>query len=345
MIKVVIVGDGYAAADLVRILSIHEGVQVVAITSVDNIGREFAEVYPSLTGVVEVALQETNLTELKKQADAAFLALPHGLSVPLVAELVESGIKCVDLGADFRLKDVKTYKKHYHLEHERPDLLQEAVYGIPEIYREQIKDSQIIANPGCFPTGAILGLAPLLRSGLISKYGIVVDSKSGVSGAGRGLSQNTHFCEVNDGFKAYGVGTHRHRPEIEQELSLAAGDKVSITFIPHLVPMSRGILTTAYAELRPGIKPDEVRRALVDSYSEERFVKVLPPGVFPQTKWVYGSNYVHLGAYVDPENNRVIIISAIDNLTKGAAGQAVQNFNLMFGFDEAEGLKSPGIFP
>lgn len=345
MIRVVIVGDGYAAADLVRILSIHEKVQVVSITSVDNVGRGFAEIYPSLTGLVDVTLRETDLKELKTQADAAFLALPHGLSVPLVAELVESGIKCVDLGADFRLRDVQTYKQHYHLEHERPDLLREAVYGIPEIYRDKIKEARIIANPGCFPTGAILGLAPLLRSGLISTRGIIVDSKSGVSGAGRGLNQTTHFCEVNEGFKAYGVGTHRHAPEIEQELSQAAGDKVSITFTPHLVPMSRGILTTAYAELSPGTGPDEIRKALEDSYSGERFVKVLPSGVFPQTRWVYGSNYVHIGVHVNPENGRVIIISAIDNLTKGAAGQAVQNFNLLFGLNESEALRIPGIFP
>jgi N-acetyl-gamma-glutamyl-phosphate reductase len=345
VIRVAIIGDGYAAADLVRILSIHEEVQLVAITSVDNIGQKISEVYPSLTGLVDITLQETDLDMVKTQAEAAFLALPHGLSVPIVAELAESGLKCVDLGADFRLKDVQTYKKHYHLEHERPDLLAEAVYGLPEIYRHEIKGARVIANPGCFPTGAILGLAPLLRAGLISTRGIIVDSKSGVSGAGRGLSRTTHFCEVNEGFKAYGVGTHRHAPEIEQELSMAAGEKVAITFTPHLVPMSRGILTTAYAELTQGTAPDEIRVALEDTYRDERFVKVLPAGNYPQTRWVYGSNYVHIGVHVNPDNGRVIVISAIDNLTKGAAGQAVQNFNLLFGLSESEALKNPGIYP
>lgn len=345
MIRVVIVGDGYAAADLVRVLSLHEKVRIAAVTSVDNVGRRISELYPSLTGLVDITLQETDLQQLKTQADAAFLALPHGLSVPIVSELAESGIKCVDLGADFRLKDVETYKKHYHLEHERPDLLREAVYGLPEIYRKEVKGARIVANPGCFPTGAILGLAPLLRAGLISTKGIIVDSKSGVSGAGRGLSRNTHFCEVNEGFKAYGVGNHRHAPEIEQELSAAAGEKVSITFTPHLVPMSRGILTTAYAEMKPGARPDEIRRVLEESYGSERFVKLLPPGTYPQTRWVYGSNYVHIGVYTNPDEGRVIVITAIDNLTKGAAGQAVQNFNLLFGLDEAEALKAPAIYP
>jgi len=345
VIRVVIIGDGYAAADLVRILSIHEEVQLVAITSVDNVGMKISEVYPSLTGLVDITLQATDLKELKQQADAAFLALPHGLSVPIVTELAESGVKCVDLGADFRLKDVQTYKEHYHLEHERPDLLQEAVYGLPEIYREQIKGARIVANPGCFPTGAILGLAPLLRSRLISTRGIIVDSKSGVSGAGRGLSRNTHFCEVNEGFKAYGVGTHRHAPEIEQELSVAAGEKVDITFTPHLVPMSRGILTTAYAQLNPGTAPEDIWKALEDTYGGERFVKVLPAGVYPQTRWVYGSNYVHIGIHVNPDNGRVIVITAIDNLTKGAAGQAVQNLNLLFNLDESQAIKHPGLYP
>ncbi|NLW43779.1 MAG: N-acetyl-gamma-glutamyl-phosphate reductase [Syntrophomonadaceae bacterium] len=345
MIRVVIIGDGYTAADLVRILSLHEKVRITAVTSVENVGAKLSELYPSLTGLVDITLQETDLDQLKTRADAAFLALPHGLSVPIVAELVESGIKCVDLGADFRLKDVEVYKKHYQLEHGRPDLLREAVYGLPEIYRQEVKTARIVANPGCYPTGAILGLAPLLRTGLISSKGIIVDSKSGVTGAGRGLSRNTHFCEVNEGFKAYGVGNHRHAPEIEQELSAAAGEKISITFTPHLVPMSRGILTTAYAEMKPGVRPDEIRGALEESYGSERFVKVLPAGTYPQTRWVYGSNYVHIGVFVNPDDGRVIVITAIDNLTKGASGQAVQNFNLLFGLDEAEALKAPAIYP
>lgn len=345
VIKVVIIGDGYAAADLVRILYGHEKVQIVSVTSADNVGRRFSEVYPSLTGMADITLQETDPSQLKKQGDVAFLALPHGLSVPVVAELIEGGVRCVDFGADFRLRDVNIYKQHYLLDHERPDLLQEAVYGLPELYREQIRNTRIVANPGCYPTGASLSLVPLLQNGLISTSGIIVDSKSGVSGAGKGLSQTTHFCHVNENFKAYGVGTHRHAPEIEQELSVAAGKQVNITFTPHLVPMNRGILTTAYGELRKGVKPHEIREAMEDFYQGERFVKVLPHGVYPETKWVYGSNYAHIGIYVNPDNGRVIIISAIDNLTKGAAGQAVQNFNLMLGLDEGMALQSPGLYP
>lgn len=345
MIKAVIIGDGYAAADLVRILSVHEHVQVAAITSTENIGRKFSDVYPHMTGLTDLTLKATDPSELRNEGEVAFLALPHGLSVPIVAEMLEGGVKCVDLGADFRLRDTDTYKKFYDLEHARPDLLSEAVYGLPEIYRSDVKACRIVANPGCYPTGAILGLAPLLRQKLISLGGIIVDSKSGVSGAGRSLSRNVHFCEVNEGFKAYGIGTHRHAPEIEQELSAAARDKVRITFTPHLVPMNRGILTTSYAELNPGVSPAEIRGAFEETYTGERFVKILPEGVFPQTKWVYGSNYVHIGIHVNPDTGRVIIISALDNLTKGAAGQAVQNFNLMFGLDESEALKIPGLYP
>ncbi|MGE5422674.1 MAG: N-acetyl-gamma-glutamyl-phosphate reductase [Ignavibacteriales bacterium] len=345
MVKVGIIGDGYTVADLMRIFAIHDHVDVKAITSTDNIGRRLTDVYPHLTGLSDIVLEATEPKRLVGKVDAVFLALPHGLSVPLVAELTEAGIKCVDLGADFRLRDPLIYKKYYHLEHERPDVLKQAVYGLPEIYRAEIIQTPVVANPGCYPTSAILPLAPLLKAGVISTIGIIVDSKSGVSGAGKGLSQNTHFCEVNEGLKAYGVGTHRHGPEIEQELSRAADTPIKITFTPHLIPMNRGILTTAYANLAEEVGTNEVRRALEEVYAGERFVKVLPEGVFPQTKWVYGSNYVHIGIHVDPETGRVILVSALDNITKGASGQAVQNFNLMFGLDEAEALKAPGIFP
>lgn len=345
MIQVAIIGDGYTAADLVRLLALHGEVKVDVITSADNVGRRFSDLYPHMTGIADLVMEPTRVGNLKGRVQAAFLALPHGLSVPLAAELTQAGIRCIDLGADFRLRDAALYKAYYHLEHQRPDLLEQAVYGLPEIYRHQIRGAAIVANPGCYPTGAILALAPLLRERVIEEEDIIVDSKSGVSGAGRGLSQNAHFCEAHESIKAYGVGVHRHQPEIEQELSEAAGRPIQITFTPHLVPMNRGILTTAYARMAEGVKADQVREVLVSAYAKERFVTVLPEGVYPQTKWVYGTNYVQIGLYVNEKSRRVIVISAIDNLTKGASGQAVQNLNLMFGLDEGAGLLMPGIFP
>jgi N-acetyl-gamma-glutamyl-phosphate reductase len=345
MIRVAIIGDGYTAADLVRILAVHRHTDLVAITSAEHVGRRFSELYPHLTGIADLVMEATDINRLRQIADAVFLALPHGMSVPLVAELVKSGIKCVDLGADFRLKDQMVYESHYHVTHERPDLLREAVYGLPELHRDDIKTASIIANPGCYPTGAILALFPLLRNQLISPRGIVVDSKSGVSGAGRSMVLTSHFCEVNEGVKPYGVGTHRHAPEIEQELSGAAGSEVKIAFTPHLIPQSRGILTTAYAQLHEDTRPEDVAAAYQEAYAGERFVNLLPAGVYPNTKWVYGSNYVLLGYYINQDAKQIIVMTAIDNLTKGASGQAVQNLNLMFGQDEDEALKGPGVFP
>jgi len=345
MVKVAVIGDGYTAADLARLLAFHGGAEISVITSADHVGRRFSDLYPHLTGIADIVMEPTRVDNLKGRVEAAFLALPHGLSVPLAAELARAGIRCIDLGADFRLRDAALYKEYYHLEHERPDLLAGAVYGLPEIYRDKIRDAAIVANPGCYPTGAILALAPLLRAGVIEAEDIIVDSKSGVSGAGRGLSLNSHFCEAHESIKAYGIGGHRHQPEIEQELSAAAGLPVQITFTPHLVPMNRGILTTAYARKAAGAAAASVREALVCAYAGERFVKVLPEGVYPQTKWVYGTNYVQIGLCVNEKNGRVIVVSAIDNLTKGASGQAVQNLNLMFGLDEGTGLLMPGIFP
>lgn len=345
MIKVAIIGDGYTAADLVRLLAGHSQAKITAITSTEHIGKKFHTVYPHLTGTLDVTLEETDAVSLAGKADAAFLALPHGLSVPIVQQLVETGVKCVDLGADFRLKDPAIYRKHYHLDHAAHDLLASAVYGLPERYREQIRKAAVVANPGCYPTSAILALAPLLQAGAVKSGGIIVDSKSGVSGAGRTLAQSSHFCEVNEGLKAYGVGTHRHQPEIEQELSAAAGTPVRITFTPHLIPMNRGILTTAYAEMAAGFNAQQIRTIMEETYHNEPFVHVLSAGVFPQTKWTYGSNHSFIGVYADDETGRVISVSAIDNLTKGASGQAVQNLNLLFGVDEGEGLKAPGVFP
>ncbi|MDD3364038.1 MAG: N-acetyl-gamma-glutamyl-phosphate reductase, partial [Syntrophomonas sp.] len=274
-----------------------------------------------------------------------FLALPHGLSVPMVKELSGAGIKCVDLGADFRLKDKKVYEKYYEIVHEAPEMLADAVYGLPELYRDKIRKTAIVANPGCFPTSAILPLAPLLKARVVESRGIIVDSKSGVTGAGKALKASSHFCEVNEGIKAYGVGSHRHGPEIAQELSVAAGETVGMIFTPHLVPMNRGILSTCYCRLRPGARAEQVREVLEDKYRNEYFVDVLPDGVMPHTKWVYGSNFVQIGVYADDESGNVILVSVLDNLCKGASGQAIQNLNLMLGIAESKGLCGAGVHP
>jgi len=345
MIPVGIIGDGYTAAELVRVLSTHRRARVATVFSTENIDKGFAQVYPHLLRFSEVICEKADIDKLKRECQVVFLALPHGLSVPIVRELIGSGVRCIDLGADFRLKDPKVYEEYYEVTHEAPELLGVAVYGLPEIYREKIRETMIVANPGCFPTGAILALAPLLKEGLVETENIVIDSKTGVSGAGRSLKLASHFCEVNEGVKAYSVGSHRHAPEIAQELSFAAGQEVEITFTPHLIPMSRGILTTAYVKLRPGVSEEQVRRAFADQYADEHFVRVLPEGTYPHTRWVYGSNFVDIGIFVDDKKRRAIIISAIDNINKGASGQAVQNFNIMFGFEETEALDFAGIFP
>jgi N-acetyl-gamma-glutamyl-phosphate reductase len=345
MYKVGIIGDGYTAAELLRIMAGHDELQTVAITSTENIGRQIARMYPHLGAFTDLVCEATDLEGLKKSCDAVFLALPHGLSVPLVQELSGAGVLCVDLGADFRLKDQRVYEKYYGLVHTAPMMLAQAVYGIPELYRQEIRGAQIVANPGCYPTSAILPLAPLLAEGIIESQGIIVDSKSGVSGAGKALQASSHFCEVNEGIKAYGLGSHRHGPEIAQELSLAAGQPINMIFTPHLVPMNRGILSTCYCRLRPGIRARQVREVLEDKYRQEFFVDILPAGLFPHTKWVYGSNMVQIGIYADENTGNVILVSALDNLCKGASGQAIQNLNLMLGIEESKGLRFAGVHP
>lgn len=345
MYKTGIIGDGYTAAELLRLMAGHDQARAVCIFSTENIGRPITEVYPQLTGFTDLVCQATDLDLIKQECDAVFLALPHGLSVPVVKELIEAGVKCIDLGADFRLKDAAIYEKYYEKVHEAPEMLKDAVYGLPELYRDKISQAMVIANPGCFPTSAILPLAPLLQEGLVEPEGIIVDSKSGVSGAGKGLRSTSMFCEVNEGVRAYGVGTHRHGPEIAQELSFAAGQKVKMIFTPHLVPMNRGILTTSYSRLRPGVKAEQIREALAAKYRDEFFIRIMAPGNMPSTRWVYGSNFLDIGIYADDESGNVILVSALDNLTKGASGQAIQNFNIMMGIDEGKGLKLAGVNP
>lgn len=345
-IKAGIVGaTGYAGAELVRILSAHPDVELTALASRNYAGRPFSEVYPHLYKYVIQHCRELDVPALAGECDVVFTALPHGHAVPVALQVLAAGKKFIDLGADFRFRQPGVYEQWYKVQHEAPDLLKKTVYGLPEIHREKIKTASLVGNPGCYPTSVILALAPLLKGGLADTGTVVADSKSGVSGAGRGLALGTHFSEVNENFRAYNVGVHRHTPEIEQELSGLAGEDMIISFTPHLTPMNRGILSTVYARLNRPMSLEEVRSVYEDFYRGEFFVRLLPPGMLPQTKAVTGSNHCDVAPVVDPRTGRVVVVSAIDNLVKGAAGQAVQNMNLMFGLPETAGLDRPGLYP
>lgn len=345
MIRIGILGDGYTAEELVRILCRHPNVELVEVTTIEHIGQEFAKIYPNLERYAKVRCVKLDLPDLVQRCDLVFVALPHGLAVPVVREVVGQGKKVVDLGADFRFRDKNTYEAWYHVEHTAPELLAAAVYGLPEIYGEKIKTASVIANPGCYPTTAILGLAPALQAGLIDLDSIVIDSKSGVSGAGRTLALGSHFSECNENLKPYNVGGHRHTPEIEQELSALAGRPVTVSFSPHLIPMTRGMLSTIYSRLNKTVSLAEVQALYRKFYAGKFFVRILEPGELPQTKRLAGSNHCDIGLVVDQRTGRLVIMSALDNLVKGASGQAVQNMNLMFGFPEAQGLEYPGLYP
>lgn len=345
-IKVGVIGaTGYAGAELVRILSAHPHTQLVALTTQSYGGKAFCEVYPHLYKHVSLACRELDMPALAAKADIIFAALPHGHAISVAQEVLKQGKRFIDLGADFRFDDRKVYEQWYKIDHTAPELLEQAVYGLPEINRDKIQSAAIVGNPGCYPTSVILGLAPLLRHGLIVTDTVVVDSKSGVSGAGRGLSIGTHFCEVNENFRAYNVAAHRHTPEIEQELGKLAGKEMVISFTPHLTPINRGILSTIYSKLKEEMTLEQVRSIYEEFYRSEYFVRLLPPSILPQTKAVAGSNHCDVVPVVDPRTGRVVVISAIDNLIKGAAGQAVQNMNLMFGLPETTGLDRPGLYP
>ncbi|MDO8446931.1 MAG: N-acetyl-gamma-glutamyl-phosphate reductase [Deltaproteobacteria bacterium] len=345
MLKVAIVGaSGYTGVELIRLLSNHPEIEITAVTSEQSAGKRIAEVFTSLSGVFEKTLEHISIEGIAQKADLIFTALPHQKAMDVVPHFLKAGKRVIDLSADFRIKDAATYGAWYE-EHKAPGLLKEAVYGLPELHRTEIKNARLVANPGCYPTSAILALAPLLKNGLIDVSSIVIDSKSGVSGAGRSATQDTHFTEVNEGFKAYKVGEHRHTPEIEQELSLLAGSQITVSFTPHLLPVNRGILSTIYASVKADVTEDSILRIFDEFYSEERFVRVYPKGSFPNINNVKGSNFCDIGIKLDKRTNRVVIISAIDNLTKGAAGQAVQNMNIMHGFPEDTALRGLPLFP
>ena len=341
MIKAGIIGaTGYAGGELVRILTGHKDVEIKWYGSRSYIDKKYAEVYQNMFQIVDDKCMDDNMEALADQVDVIFTATPQGLCASLVNEEILSKVKIVDLSADFRIKDVATYEEWYKIQHPTPQFIPEAVYGLCEINREAVKKARLVANPGCYPTCSTLSIYPLLKEGLIDPGTIIIDAKSGTSGAGRGAKVDNLYCEVNENIKAYGVASHRHTPEIEEQLSYAAGEPVLINFTPHLVPMNRGILITAYASLKKEVSYEEVKAAYDKYYANEKFVRVLEKDVCPQTKWVEGSNYVDVNFKIDPRTKRVIMMGAMDNLVKGAAGQAVQNMNLMFGLKETRAERS-----
>ena len=346
MIKVGIIGaTGYAGGELVRILMGHKDAEIKWYGSRSYVDQKYADVYRNMFQIVDAKCMADNMEELADQVDVIFTATPQGLCASLVNEEILSKTKIIDLSADFRLKDVNVYEEWYKIEHKAPQYIDEAVYGLCEINRDLVKSARIVANPGCYTTCSILTAYPLAKEGLIDMSTLIIDAKSGTSGAGRGAKLPNLYCEVNENIKAYGVATHRHTPEIEEQLGYASGEKVVLNFTPHLVPMNRGILATEYATLKKKVTYEEVKAVYDQYYAKEKFVRVLDRDVCPETKWVEGSNYVDIGFKIDPRTNRIIMMGAIDNLVKGAAGQAVQNMNLLFGLPEDEGMELVPMFP
>jgi N-acetyl-gamma-glutamyl-phosphate reductase len=349
MKKVAVIGaTGYTGQELLRLLLQHGRVEVHSATSKSYTGQQFTFVYPGLSGFTDLTCEVDDVDKLAAEVDVIFLALPHGQAAFKISQQVLEKCKVIDLGADFRLKNAKDYDLWYELTHPQPELLKTAVYGLPELFREEIKGASLVATPGCYAACSILTVAPLLKNKLIDIDSIVIDAKSGVSGAGRSLALDTHFNECNESLKAYKVGCHRHVPEIEQVLLACSGEKVVLSFTPHLVPMNRGILVTAYARLRDGVDLPAVEKAYKEAFKNEPFVRLCKSQsdfAFPETRWVKGSNFCDIGFTIDYRTNRVIAIGALDNLVKGAAGQAIQNMNLLFGFEETTGLKQIPLFP
>ncbi len=346
MIKAGIIGaTGYAGGELVRILAGHKDVEIIWYGSRSYIDKRYADVYRNMFQIVDDKCMDDNIEELAGQADVIFTATPQGFCASMMNEEILSRTKIVDLSADYRIKDVAVYEKWYGIEHKSPQFIEEAVYGLCEVNREDVKKARLVANPGCYTTCSILTAYPLAKEGLIDMNTLIIDAKSGTSGAGRGAKTANLYCEVNENIKAYGVASHRHTPEIEEQLGYAANEQVVINFTPHLVPMNRGILVTEYASLKKDVTYEDVKSVYDRYYQNEKFVRVLDEGVCPETKWVEGSNYVDIGFKIDPRTNRIIMMGAIDNLVKGAAGQAVQNMNLMFGLPEWEGLELIPVFP
>lgn len=342
-IKVGIVGGtGYTGVELLRLLARHPQVEITVITSRAESGKQVSDLYPNLRGLFDLAFVAPEVDVLA-QCDLVFFATPNGIAMQQAAELLERGVRVIDLAADFRIKDLEIWSKWYGMEHACPELVAEAVYGLPEVNREQIRGARLVANPGCYPTAAQLGFLPLLEQGLVNRRRLVADCKSGVSGAGRGASIGSLLCEASESFKAYGVDGHRHLPEIKQGLAEAAGFPVGLTFVPHLTPMIRGIHATLYGILKDPL--DNLQQIFEERYANEPFVDVMPAGSLPETRSVKGANHCRIAVYRPQDDDTVVVLSVIDNLVKGAAGQAVQNMNVMFGFDETAGLEIVALLP
>ncbi len=338
---------GYTGMELTRILLGHPHMRLTQVTSRKEAGQPLRKIYPFLQGtdLGELQITAPDSTSLAKNCDLVFLAVPHCTAMEMAAELRGLGARVVDLSADFRLRDHRVYESWYQVPHTQSTLLTEAVYGLPELYADRIAGASLVANPGCYPTSAILALYPALACGLISSDDLVIDAKSGTSGAGRKAGVGTLFCEVSDSFRAYNLTKHRHTPEIEQELALAVGREIRVSFNTHLLPINRGILTTAYAKLSPGVDLQRIRACYQDFYAGKRWVRLLPEGTLPETRWVRGTNFCDLGLVTDPRTDRLIVVSAIDNLCRGASGQAVVNANLMLGLGADAGLSFAPLMP
>ena len=347
MIKIGIVGaSGYSGSELLRFLVNHPGeLQVALCTSETYAGQRIDSVLPNLRGFLSSKFEALDLDSLKEKVDVVVLAVPHKVAMSFVPQILAQDLRVVDFSADYRLEDAETYEAWYHVEHTSTSLMSQSVYGLPERYRDCIRSAQLVANPGCYPTSAILAAMPFVKHGAVELDSIIVDSKSGISGAGPKPSENTHYANRESNFVAYGIGVHRHTPEIEQELSAVASEPVRVTFTPHLVPMTRGILSTVYMRLTEEMSTEDALDMYATFYENEPFVRVLPTGSYPQTKAVLGTNYCDVGLEVDTRTRRIVAMAAIDNLGKGAAGAVVQNLNLMFGFKETDGLKVPGMMP
>ncbi len=345
MQKVAVIGaSGYTGVELLRLLAGHPQAEVVAVTSRQYEGLPISEVFPSLGSYFDLRCESLDVKAIAARAKVIFTALPHKSAMEVVPAFLDAGCRVVDLSADYRLHDQQVYEQWYQ-PHSSPELLAEAVYGLPELYRAQLVGARLVANPGCYPTSVALGLAPLLEERLIKHQSLIIDSKSGTTGAGRGLKESSLFCEVNEGFKAYGIAGHRHTPEIEQTLGQLAGEPVKVSFTPHLLPVDRGILSTIYADLCQDSSTSELLALYRERYEDEPFVRVLPEGQLPNIAFVRGTNLCDIGLVVDERNARVIVVSALDNLCKGAAGQAIQNFNLICELDECAGLAAAPLFP